>query len=161
MSGQARWPKNGSWRSNNQSKWSPKGFKIHPKSSSKAKLLQRSASNLHFFENLQFLDDFWSPKWSQNRRKSAQSIMSKKNIFLNIIFIEFSLLWPPKKKPKLSFFRTSIQNADFAKIIVFPQENCYFSGSEPPKIDQNSIDRSIDQSIDQSAERPTDRPTDR
>jgi len=57
--------------------------------------------------------------------------------------IDFSRFWPSKRKPKSSFFRTCIENADFAKIIVFPKENCYFSGLELPKIDQNSMEKRI------------------
>ena len=48
--------------------------------------------------------------------------------------IDFSRFGPSKRKPKSSFFRTCIENADFAKIIVFLKENSYFSGLELPKL---------------------------
>ena len=49
----------------------------------------------------------------------------------------FSSFWLLKSKAKSSNLRIFIENANFAKIIVFPEGNQYFSGSEPRKIDQN------------------------
>ena len=39
--------------------------------------------------------------------------------------------------PKFDIFDNFFENADFAKIIVFPKENHNFAGSEPRKIYQN------------------------
>ena len=43
--------------------------------------------------------------------------------------------------PKFDIFDNFFENADFAKIIVFPKENCYFSGFEPPKFNQKSMQK--------------------
>ena len=51
--------------------------------------------------------------------------------------IDFGRFWEAKWKAKSNSFRTFIENAHFAKIIVFLKENCYFSGSEPREINQN------------------------
>ena len=37
------------------------------------------------------------------------------------------------------FFNAFFENVDFVKIIVFPEENCYFSGFEPPRIHPKSM----------------------
>ena len=50
------------WRLKNHSKSSSERLKIHPKSSSKAIVLQRTPSNIIFFEYLRCFDDFWIPK---------------------------------------------------------------------------------------------------
>ena len=97
-------------------------------------MLPRWSLNLHFFENLQFFNGFWPPKWSRNRRKNAENAMLENNVDLNRFLMQFSSLWPPKMEPKFNVFRTYIEDADFAKIIVFLYENCYFSVFEPPKI---------------------------
>ena len=130
-------------RLQNPWKSSSEGLKIHSKSSFKAILLQRKPSNHIFFENLWFLNDFWPPKWSQNPRKNAENAMLKNNVFCNGILLEFSSLWPPKMNPKFNVFRIFIEKADFAKIIAFPKENCYFSALEPPKIDQISMSKNF------------------
>ena len=131
--------KNGVQRHWNPWKSSSEGLKIHSKSSFKAILLQRRPSNLNFFENLWFLNDVWPPKWSQNPKKNAWNAMLKNNAFCNRILLEFSSPWPPKMDPKCNGFRIFIEKADFVKIIVFPQENCYFSAFEFPKIHRISM----------------------
>ena len=65
--------------------------------------------------------------------------MLKNNAFCNGILLEFSSIWPPKMNPKFNGFRIFIEKAEFAKIIVFPKENYYFSSFEPPKIEQISM----------------------
>ena len=50
------------WRLKNHSKSSSEGLKIHPKSRSKAIMLERTPSNIIFFEDLRFFFDFWTPK---------------------------------------------------------------------------------------------------
>ena len=45
--------------------------------------------------------------------------------------------------PKSKILRTIIENADFAKIIVFTRRNCYFSGSEAQKNKQKSMQKRI------------------
>ena len=47
--------------------------------------------------------------------------------FWRRFFAEFSPCWHPKMAPKSSCFRISTGNTDFAKIVVFLKENCYFS----------------------------------
>ena len=37
------------------------------------------------------------------------------------------------------FFQYFFENVDLVKIIVFPKENCYFSGFEPPKNHEKSM----------------------
>ena len=53
--------KNRFWRFKNHSK-SELRVKIHPKSSSKAMVLERTPSNINFVEKIRFFDDFWIPK---------------------------------------------------------------------------------------------------
>ena len=65
--------------------------------------------------------------------------MLKNNTFLNQFLLEFSSLWHPKTEGKFVVFWISIEKADFVKIIMFPKENCYFSGFELPKMDQISM----------------------
>ena len=65
--------------------------------------------------------------------------MLKNNTFLNHFLLEFSSPWPPKMETKFNVFRIFIEKADFAKIIVFPKENCYLGGFGPAKVDQISM----------------------
>ena len=65
--------------------------------------------------------------------------MLKNNTFWNQFLLEFSSLWPPKMEGKFVVFWIFIEKADFVKIIVFPWENCYFSGFEPSKMNQISM----------------------
>ena len=74
-------------------------------------------------------------------QKNAENAMLKNNAFFNRFLLEFSSLWPPKMDPKFNGFRIFIEKADFAKIIVFPKENCYFSAFELPKINQISMSK--------------------
>ena len=67
--------------------------------------------------------------------------MLKNNAFLNRFLLEFSSLWLPKMEWKFNVFWIFIEKADFVKIIVFLKENCYFSGSELPKIDKISMSK--------------------
>ena len=67
----------------------------------------------------------------------------KNTRFSTPFFSDFSWFWPPKTTPKSSFFRYFFENANFVKIIVFPMENCYFSGFEPPKNHQKSMPKRI------------------
>ena len=67
----------------------------------------------------------------------------KNTRFSTPFFSDFSWFWPPKTTPKSSFFRYFFENANFVKIIVFPKENCYFSGFEPPKNHQKSMPKRI------------------
>ena len=94
-----------------------------------------------FYRKIWFFNDFWPPKRSQNPRKIAENAILKNNTFFNRFLLEFSSLWPPKMEPKFNVFRIFIEKADLVKIIVFPEENCYFSGFEPPKIDQISMSK--------------------
>ena len=57
--------------------------------------------------------------------------------------MEISQFWPPKMEPKSKILRTMIENVDFAKTIVFPRRNCYFSGSEAQKNKQKSMQKRI------------------
>ena len=92
-----------------------------------------------FFRKFAIVNDFWPPKRSQNWRKNAENAMLQNNTFLHRFLLDFSSLWPPKMERKFIVFRIFIDKADFVKIIVFLKENCYFSGFEPPKIDQISM----------------------
>ena len=65
--------------------------------------------------------------------------MRKNNTFLNQFLLEFSSLWPPKMEGKFVVFWIFIEKADFVKIIVFPMEDCNFSGMEPSKMNQISM----------------------
>ena len=71
--------------------------------------------------------------------KMLKTRCAKNNTFLNQFLLEFSSLWPPKMERKFIVFGVFIEKADFVKIIVFPKENCYFSGFELPKIDKISM----------------------
>ena len=110
-----------------QNRWksSSEDVKIHSKSSFKAILLQRRPSNLNFFENLWFFNDFWLPKRSQNPRKNAENAMLKNNAFCNRILMECSSLWPPKMDPKFNGFR------------IFIEKLWFFNDFKPPKRSQN------------------------
>ena len=63
----------------------------------------------------------------------------KNTWFSTLFFLDFSSFWPPKTKPKSSFFRYFFENVDFVKIVLPSKRNCYFSGSELPKNDPKSI----------------------
>ena len=104
---------------------------------------KRNAKKNRFF--LIFFN-FWRargfPKSSQNRKRSEKKLKKSKlknHMFFNCIFFEFSPFWPPKTQPKLSFFCYFFENVDFVEIMVFPQENSYFSGLGPPKIHRKSM----------------------
>ena len=71
------------------------------------------------------------------RVKTLQTRCFKTTSFWIRILNGFSMFWPLKTKAKSSNLRIFIENANFAKIIVFPGEKHYFSGSEPRKIYQN------------------------
>ena len=85
-------PKNGIWRLENQPKSSSKGFKIHPKSRSKPIMVQRTSPKLSFFDFSEFLMDFWSPKWNQNRKKSHKNRCRKKTYFW-MLDVRSNFLW--------------------------------------------------------------------
>ena len=70
--------------------------------------------------------------------------MLKNNTFLDSIFEWIFFVLASENEGKISNFHTLIENAHFAKIIVILTENCYFSGSEPPKIHQNSMLKRIE-----------------
>ena len=63
----------------------------------------------------------------------------KNTCFSTPFFLDLSWFWPPKTEPKSRFFRHFFENVDLVKIIVFPKENCYFSGFEPPKNHEKSM----------------------
>ena len=136
-------PKNRYWRLENLPKSSPKRFKSPPKNHFEALLLQRTPSNLFFFEKYGFLTSFWTPKWEQNPNKTLKNQCWKTACFWRRFFMEISPFWPPKMDPKSKILRTIIENADFAKTIVFPRRNCYFSGSEAQKNKQKSMQKRI------------------
>ena len=54
-------------------------------------------------------------------------------------FKDFRVIWEGLGGHFSMKFGSHRENVDFVKIIVFPEENCYFSGFEPPKIDQISM----------------------
>ena len=62
--------------------------------------------------------------------------------------MQFSSIWPPKMDPKFDIFDNFFENADFAKIIVFPKENCYFSCFEPPKFNQKSMQKRYQKNLE-------------
>ena len=136
-------PKNRPWRLENLPKSSSKRFKSPPKNHFEALLLQRTPSNLFFFEKYGFLTSFWTPKWEQNPNKTLKNQCWKTACFWRRFFIEISAFWPPKMDPKSKILRTIIENADFAKTIVFTRRNCYFSGSEAQKNKQKSMQKRI------------------
>ena len=93
-----------------------------------------------FFSKIcDFLMNFWFPKQTQNRRKNVENAMRKNNTFLNQFLLEFSSLWLPKIKGQFVVFWIFIKKTDFVKTIVFPKENCYFSGFELSNMDQISM----------------------
>ena len=49
--------------------------------------------------------------------------MLKNNTFLETIFDQIFVFWPPKMEPKSTWFNNFFENLDFAKILVFPEEN--------------------------------------
>ena len=65
--------------------------------------------------------------------------MLKKNMFLRAILHRILAFLPLKMEPTSMLFNTFFENVDFVKIIVFPKENCYFSGLGPPKIHPKSM----------------------
>ena len=69
--------------------------------------------------------------------------MLKDNTFLDSIveWIFFVLVY--ENEGNMSKFRTLIENTDSA-IIFFLKENCYFPGSEPPKLHGNSTFKRIE-----------------
>ena len=71
------------------------------------------------------------------RGKTRQILCFKTTRFWIRILNGFSSFWLLETKAKLSNLRIFIENANFAKIIVFRTGNHYFSGSEPRKIYQN------------------------
>ena len=91
----------------------------------------------------QFFTNFWRaqslPKSTQNRKKTLKNRCLKNSCFSTTFFLDLAWFWTPKTMPKSRFFRCFFENVDFVKIIVFPKRNCYFSGFDPPKIDQKSM----------------------
>ena len=121
-----------------------KSFKIAPrgsKSIQKAALKRwcyRGRLRTSFFSNIcDFLMIFGFPNAPKIHGKTLQIRCFKTTRFWIRISNGFSLFWPPKSKATSSNLRIFIENANFAKIIVFPRGNHYFSGSEPRKIYQN------------------------
>ena len=125
------------WRLKNHSKSSSEGLKIHPKRSSKAIVLQRTPSNIIFFEYLQFSDDFWTPKCTSNSRKNPSNSMLQNNTFLDSNLKRIFYVLASENERQIEQLAYLFENTYFVKIIVFFRENHYFSGSEPRKIDQN------------------------
>ena len=89
-------------------------------------MLQKTPWNFHFFENLRFCDDFWPPKCNPNRPKTLKMQCLRTSHFWYQFSIDFSRCWPSKRKPKSNFFRACIENADFAKIVVFRRKIAIF-----------------------------------
>ena len=132
-------------------------FKIHQKSfQNPPKTLSQSTFEKRRVQNARqnpisghlgrFLVDFWRGlepqdllKWHQNREKTLKIRCQKKTWFRTRFFIDFSWLWPPKMQPKLINFLRFFENVDFVKIVLPSRRNCYFSGLDPPKIDQKSM----------------------
>ena len=85
-----------------------------------------------------FLDSKSEPK---SKRKCCQNAMLKNNAFLNWFLLDFSSYWPPKMEWKFIDVWIFTEKAAFVKMVVFPAKNCYFSGFEPPKIDQISMSK--------------------
>ena len=67
----------------------------------------------------------------------------KNTWFSTLFFLDFSSFWPPKTKPKSSFFRYFFENVDFVKILLPSRRNCYFSGFGPRKINIKSMQNRI------------------
>ena len=63
----------------------------------------------------------------------------------------FSLFRPLKTKAKSSNLCIFIENAHFAKIIVFPRGNHYFSGSEPRKSTKIGCSNAMQNNIEEKA----------
>ena len=70
--------------------------------------------------------------------------MIKSKTFLDSIFEWIFLVWASENEGKIEQLSYFFKNANFAKIIVFLRENCYFSSSEPPKIHQTWMLKSIE-----------------
>ena len=70
--------------------------------------------------------------------------MLQNNMFLDSNFDWIFFVLTSKNEGKMSNFRTLIENANFAKIIVFFKENCYFPGSELPKIKRDAMLKRIE-----------------
>ena len=63
--------------------------------------------------------------------------MLQNNTFWDSNFEWIFFVLASENEGKIKQFAYLIENTIFAKIIVFPRENHYFSGSEPRKIYQN------------------------
>ena len=64
-----------------------------------------------------------------------------KTIALSETIVRNFFVLASKNATQIEVFHTFIANADFAKIIVFPKENCYFLASEPSKNHPKSMPR--------------------
>ena len=71
------------------------------------------------------------PGGSKNQKKTPKKRSKKNTWFSTPFFLDFSWFRPPKTTPKSRFFRCFFENGNFVKIMVFPKENCYFSGFGP------------------------------
>ena len=97
-------------------------------------MLQKAPSNLHFLENCKFHIDFWTPTWTQNRRKNVQNAMLKNNISFNRSLLEFSSLFPLKIELTSHTFRIFIESDNFVKIVLPSRRELDFQGFGPAKI---------------------------
>ena len=118
--------KNRCWRLKNQTKSSSQGLKIHPKSSSKAIVLQRTLSNINFFENLWFFDDFWIPKYTQHQRKTPSNSMLKNNTFLDSIFEWIFFVLASENEGKIEQFSYFYRKRQFFKNNCFLERKLLF-----------------------------------
>ena len=74
-----------------------------------------------------------------SKKKPLKFDIGKQHIFEDDFQSNFHHLGLQKSTQNQAFFRILIENVDFAKIIVFPRENCYVSNPEPQKMKQKSM----------------------
>ena len=69
------------------------------------------------------------------KKKPLKFDIGKQHIFEDDFESNFRCFGIQKSSQNRAFVRVFIENADLAKMIVFPEQNYYFSSLELPKID--------------------------
>ena len=86
----------------------------------------------------EILTSTWEPKSNQNRKKS----MLKKDMFWDKFFLGFFWIFHGSGTLETIHFSTKfgykMENLNFVKNVDFPEQNCYFSGFGPSKINKKS-----------------------
>ena len=74
-----------------------------------------SPLNLHFFEKCKFFNNFWNPKWAQNRLQNELKSISEKNTFSDKIFNRNFVVLASQNDAKIEDFSNPYRKLRFRK----------------------------------------------